>query len=72
MALWQQFQRPFDASPDSDIPKNVLSTLVINNRHAPRHVPQCPDVYATLSHYVEYVWELVSASEAIVRLLLES
>jgi hypothetical protein len=30
MALWQQFQRPFDASPDSDIPMNVPCTLVIN------------------------------------------
>jgi len=31
MALWQLFQRPFDASPDSDIPKNVPFTLVKSN-----------------------------------------
>ena len=31
MALWQLFQRPFDASSDLDIPKNVPFTLVINN-----------------------------------------
>ena len=30
MALRQLFQRPFDASADSDIPKNVPFTLVIN------------------------------------------
>ena len=30
MPLWQLFQRLFDASTDSDIPKNVPFTLVIN------------------------------------------
>jgi hypothetical protein len=30
MALRWVFQRLFDASPDSDIPKNVPFTLVIN------------------------------------------
>ena len=36
MALLQLFQRPFDASADSDIPKNVPFTLVINNLYTPR------------------------------------
>ena len=33
MTLWHLFQRPFHASPDSDIPKNVPCTLAINNQN---------------------------------------